>query len=60
VVAEGVETKDQLQWLRQIGCDEVQGFYFARPMPEQDALLYLQSECSISSQNTFSGHTSIH
>ena len=34
VVAEGVETKKQLECLREIGCDYVQGYYFARPMPE--------------------------
>ena len=33
VVAEGVETADQLAKLREEGCDEVQGFYFGRPMP---------------------------
>ena len=33
VVAEGVETKDQLVRLREIGCDYVQGYYFAKPMP---------------------------
>ncbi|MCK0911440.1 EAL domain-containing protein, partial [Escherichia coli] len=33
VVAEGVETPDCLAWLRQAGCDTVQGFLFARPMP---------------------------
>lgn len=33
VVAEGVETKDQLERLRAIGCDYVQGYYFAKPMP---------------------------
>lgn len=33
VVAEGVETKKQLECLREIGCDYVQGYYFARPMP---------------------------
>ena len=32
VVAEGVETKSQLDRLRQIGCDYVQGYYFAKPM----------------------------
>jgi EAL domain-containing protein (putative c-di-GMP-specific phosphodiesterase class I)/ActR/RegA family two-component response regulator len=31
VVAEGVETADQLSRLRTLGCDEVQGYYFARP-----------------------------
>ena len=32
VVAEGVETEEQYQILRQFGCDELQGFLFARPM----------------------------
>ena len=33
VVAEGVETKEQLELLRKLGCPMVQGFYFSRPLP---------------------------
>ncbi|MBX9870945.1 MAG: EAL domain-containing protein [Burkholderiaceae bacterium] len=33
VVAEGVETAEQLEWLRQRGCDRVQGYLMERPMP---------------------------
>ena len=43
VVAEGVETAQQTQWLRAIGCNEVQGFYFCHPMPEAATVDYLQS-----------------
>lgn len=35
-VAEGVETKEQLGFLRTCGCELIQGFLFAKPMPEDD------------------------
>ena len=36
VVAEGVETEEQLRILRELGCPLVQGFYFSRPLPPDD------------------------
>ncbi|WP_404367549.1 EAL domain-containing protein [Marinobacter sp.] len=42
-VAEGVETEGQLDFLRQHQCDEVQGYYYARPMPWKDLLEFLEA-----------------
>lgn len=36
LLAEGVETKEQVDVLQNIGCDQVQGYYYAKPMPEDD------------------------
>ena len=35
-VAEGIESMDQVEYLKQIGCDYVQGYVFYRPMPQSD------------------------
>lgn len=36
VLIEGVEEKDQLEYVSRIGCDYVQGYYFDRPLPKQE------------------------
>jgi len=36
LLAEGVETREQVEVLKGIGCDEVQGYYYAKPMPEEE------------------------
>ena len=35
LLAEGVETKEQVDLLQSIGCDQVQGYYYAKPMPQE-------------------------
>lgn len=44
VLAEGVETKDQLELLQSMGCDLGQGFWYARPMPAEELPLFWQSK----------------
>lgn len=41
VVAEGVETEEQLVCLADNGCDRVQGYIFSRPVPETEAIVFL-------------------
>lgn len=43
VVAEGVETVDQLRLLKDLGCDEIQGYFISRPVPP-DELVHLLAE----------------
>jgi len=42
-LAEGVETSEQRESLRALGCKEMQGFLFSRPVPAADILRLLQS-----------------
>jgi len=44
VVAEGVETEAQLEFLRTNGCDEVQGYYFCKPLPSEECLEFLRCQ----------------
>ena len=43
VVAEGVETEEQLELLRQWGCHKVQGYLFSRPLPALDVAHLMRS-----------------
>lgn len=42
LVAEGVEREDQLEAVRALGVDRVQGYYFCRPLPKQDIIAWLE------------------
>jgi diguanylate cyclase (GGDEF)-like protein/PAS domain S-box-containing protein len=41
VVAEGVESEEDAEWLRDIGCDYAQGFFFSHPMPGDEVLKFI-------------------
>ena len=41
MVAEGVETPEQLALLRSFGCDQVQGYYISKPLPLPELVTFL-------------------
>lgn len=43
-LAEGVETDEQFLFLKQIGCEKIQGFYFAKPMPKEEIVSCLKKQ----------------
>ncbi len=43
-VAEGVETEAQMQRLKSLGCDYIQGYYYAKPMPKEEFEAYIDGE----------------
>ncbi len=45
VLAEGVETKAQAEWLTKLGCDYLQGFLFAKGLPKQEFFDLMRKDC---------------
>ena len=45
VLAEGVETEEQLNYLKEHGCDEVQGYFYSKPLPADDLAILCKKEC---------------
>ena len=42
LVAEGVETKENLDYLEKIGCHFIQGYYFSKPLPEDEFVMFIK------------------
>ena len=50
-VCEGVETIKQLEFLKKIGCDYIQGYLFSRPVPEEEFYRKLEAELAEKGEN---------
>ena len=46
VVAEGAETKEQVDFLREAGCDFIQGYYYSKPLPQEEFAKLLDEQCA--------------
>jgi EAL domain-containing protein (putative c-di-GMP-specific phosphodiesterase class I) len=52
VVAQGVETKEQVDFLCRNGCDEIQGFYLNKPIPADQIAELLQTQSDVADSDT--------
>jgi len=43
ITAEGIETEEQLNTMKELGVDYIQGYYFSRPLPEHEYLKFIQN-----------------
>lgn len=43
IVAEGIENKEMAKALTEMGCDYLQGYYYSKPIPMEDILVFLTS-----------------
>jgi len=50
-IAEGIETVEQLERLRELGCEHGQGYYFARPMPPEQLAEMLAADLPLQARN---------
>jgi diguanylate cyclase (GGDEF)-like protein len=55
VVAQGVETRAQVDFLREHACDELQGFYFNRPVPADQFAKLLRANADLADSGTHAG-----
>jgi len=59
VIAEGVETPEQLKLLAELGCDQYQGYYFSRALPSAQFMQLLQQEPALSDEEAARTHSKL-
>ena len=43
IIAEGIETKEEVEAMKKLGVDYIQGYYFSKPLPEHEYLKFIQT-----------------